>query len=92
MLKMIWKVLFQLKNVRSEYEQLKEEKRPFYLSRRFIGAVLIAISFIIAYITGTQIDNTIIEQVTDNIVIVIEAVIAIWGTVMVIVGYFKRKN
>jgi hypothetical protein len=89
------------KDVSKEVEAVSSVivKKPLYLSRRFMGAILMSISGIVAIYMGVEIPEKEINTLADNLIIVIEVIMqneAIWtgiyGAILSIVGYFKRKK
>lgn len=81
-----------LKNVNKAYQEEKGKNRPAYLSRRFIGAVILLGGAVLSLKFGIKIDETVLTQITDNLDKAISAGIVLYGLIMGIVGIIKREK
>ena len=86
------KLLGMFKNVGEAYEAETGKPRPAYLSRRFVGAVIILIGGVLSVQLGVSIDETLLTDISNNIEKVVAAGILLYGTVMEIVGIIKRER
>lgn len=80
------------KNVTNEWESAHQEDRPFYLSRRFTGAALMLIAGFLGIHYGVKIDETLINQISDNLQTAITAAVTVWGLIIEVVGIVKREK
>lgn len=80
------------KNVQGAYKTETGKDRPAYLSRRFIGAVIILGGAVLSLECGVKIDETLLASISDNIEKIVAAGIVLYGLVMGIVGTVKRKK
>lgn len=86
------KLLGLFRNVGDAYKEETGKDRPAYLSRRFIGALVILIGAVLSFQFGVKIDENILTNITENIEKVIAAAIVLYGLVMGIIGTVKRKK
>jgi len=86
------KLFGMFKNINQVYREETGKDRPPYLSRRFIGMVILLAGAVLSLHFGTQIDQNILEQIIDNLDKVISAGMVIYGLVMGIVGILKREK
>ena len=80
------------KNVQGAYKEEKGKDRPSFLSRRFIGAVVVLIGALLSLHFGVKIDENILNNITDNTEKVVSAGILLYGLIMEIVGIVKRQK
>lgn len=87
-------ILLGFKDVTREWKAtgVNVSTKPFWLSRRFTGAVLIFISIGITQIFGVKIMEEDINTLGDVLIGLSEAATATYGSIEVIVGYFKRNK
>lgn len=84
-----WKYLeylFKLKDISEIYKEENSTEKPWYLSKRFIGAVLTFI-FSALSLGLTEAD---VAALTDQIILVSSAVPTIYGLIMLIKGIFDK--
>jgi hypothetical protein len=79
------------KNVSEAYKEETGKERPAYLSRRVIGAALVLAGGFTAIQSGVQIDANILNSITDSLDKIIAAGITLYGTIIFLIGLFKRK-
>lgn len=79
-------------DVSDAYKSETGKERPAYLSRRFVGAVIILLGAAATLYFGVEIDKDIIASLTENIEKMISAGIALYGTVLLIIGLFKKNK
>ena len=65
---------------------------PFYMHRRFIGAVIALIAGFLAIRFGVTLDANLVASLTDNLEKMISAGVALYGAGLTIWGYFKRNK
>ena len=80
------------KDVSASYQEETGAGRPFYLSRRFIGAVIALAGGAATIAFGITIDATVLNQLTDNLEKGISAIVVLYGVILTIVGAFKAKK
>lgn len=80
------------RNSKKAYEEHTSKDRPAWLSRRFLGAVIILIGAGLSIHFGVKIDSGILSNVTDSLDKIIGAGIILYGAVMEIVGIVKRER
>jgi len=81
-----------LQNVTNAYKEHTGKDRPAYLSRRFVGALIILIGAGLSVHYGVKIDENILTNITESLEKIIAASIVLYGAVMEIVGILKRKK
>lgn len=86
------KLLGRFRNVTDAYEGETGKKRPPYLSRRFVGALVIFVGGVLALQFDVKIDENILTNITESIEKITAAAIVLYGLVMEIVGIVKRKK
>jgi hypothetical protein len=80
------KYLFQLKDISDIFKEENTAEKPWYLSKRFIGAV---ITFIFgAFSIGVSEGD--IAQLTDQILLVSGVVPSVYGLIMLVIGLFQK--
>ena len=85
-------LILKLKDISNVYEEEKGQNKPFYLSRRFFGVVIIAIFAFLSIQFGFDMSALSPDVIANHIVNAVQAFIGLYGIIMVIVGYFKRKK
>jgi len=86
------KLLGLFRNVTDAYKEYTGKDRPAYLSRRFVGALIILIGAVFSFHFGVKIDESILSNITESLEKIIAACIVLYGAVMEIVGILKRKK
>lgn len=84
--------LLKFKDAVSLYKSENKGEHPKILHRRVMGAFILAIGTAVAIYTGQDFDQNFWNSITDNIVTAGSAVVALYGAVMHIVGWLKRKR
>lgn len=87
-----FKLFGLFKNVQKSYKEETGKDRPAYLSRRFIGAVIIVGGAVLSLELGVKIDESLLTDITNSIEKIVAAGIVLYGLVMEIVGIVKRKK
>lgn len=85
-------LLLRGKGIADIYREETGQGKPIYLSRRFVGAVVVVIFAALTTYTGISIDEGLSLQVADNTATIITAVITLYGIILGIVGHFKRQK
>lgn len=80
------------KNLQSTYKEETGKDRPAYLSRRFLGAVIMLGGAVLSLEFGVKIDETLFASIGDSLEKIIAAGIVLYGAVMEVVGIVKRKK
>ena len=86
------KLIGLFKNSKKAYKEHTGRDRPAYLSRRFVGAVVLLVGTALSIYVGVEIDKEFLNMVADNIEKVVAAGIILYGAVMEIVGIVKRER
>ena len=84
-------LIAKLKDARVAYEDSTGKGMPFYLSRKFIGAVLALGGSFVAIQYGVNLDADFINNTADSIEKITGAGVALYGAIMFIVSAFKKK-
>jgi len=82
--------LFQ--DVSESYKAETGKDRPAFLSRRFIGSMLLLTGGLSAILLGVSIDSDVLNTIADKIETIISAGIVIYGLVLGIVGQKKKAK
>jgi len=85
------KMILQLKQVADVYEQEKGKDKPAWLTRRFFGVVITALSAIYFLNTGVEL-NIDAENLSSHIDAIVTGGSVIYGTVMSIYGQIDKKT
>lgn len=92
-------LLLKGKDIFDAYEEENNKKKPFWMSRRFVGAVFVMISAGLAIHSGVTIDPTDIEHITDqtmtfmqSVEVFLSAGFGLYGSTLATVGTIKRKK
>ena len=80
------------KDVSQAYEEEHGAGRPFYLSRRFIGAVIALVGGFAAVQFGVTLDADTLTHLADSTEKLLSAGVALYGAVLAIVGAFKARK
>jgi len=86
------KLLGRFRNVTDAYEEETGKVRPAYLSRRFVGAVVIFVGAMLSLYFGVEISENILTNITESLEKIAAAGIVLYGLVMEIVGIVKAKK
>lgn len=86
------KLIGLFKNCDKAYKGHTGKDRPAYLSRRFVGAVVLLVGTALSVYFGVEIDKELLGMITDNIGKIVGAGIILYGGVMEIVGIVKRER
>ena len=73
-------------------EGLDVKTKPFWISRRFVGAVVVALTGFGAYQFGIKATDADVKTLTDALIGIGEAVGLIYGSIQIIVGFAKRTT
>jgi uncharacterized membrane protein YqjE len=92
-----WGLILRLRDVSDIYKEEKGQGKPWYISRRFIGAVITLLGLAATAYFGVEIDAQKYQVIADNILAIITAGIALYGAMTFIVGAIgaalrKAKN
>jgi hypothetical protein len=85
-------LILQFKQVAEAYEEEKGKEKPFYLTRRFIGALIAAVGAVAAYFGGVTISPEILDEITKNIETVAATGVTLYGLIMAVIGLFGKKK
>lgn len=86
------KMLLKLKSVAEVYQEEKGTGKPWYLSRRLIGVVLLAAAYGANQLAGIIIPDEMVNSLAGYVSDAIEVAIGLYGAIMVIVGQIKRQK
>ena len=86
-------------NTRDKFEESTGIARPKLLARRSIGTIIIVLSAIAGVVSGSPVPEVATAALTANFTQVFDTVTssipimtAAWGSVVTLVGFFKRKK
>jgi hypothetical protein len=85
-------LILKFKNVSDAYEAEKGGDKPFWLTRRFIGAVIASIGAVAAYLGGITISPEILDEITKSLETVMATGVTLYGLIMAIVGMLTKKK
>ncbi len=84
-------MILQLKQVADVYEAEHGKEKPKYLSRRFIGSIITALSGLYLVQTGEKLEFDV-NALSGSIEAGISAIIVLYGTIMGIAGQIYKKE
>jgi anaerobic C4-dicarboxylate transporter len=84
-------LIFTLRDLRKTYQE-EGQKGPVYLSRKFRGCCIAAVCACLVAFFGLDITDVTITQLTDNVEGLVAAAGGIYGFVMMVVSFFKKKG
>lgn len=87
-----FKLLGLFKNCDKAYREHTGKARPAYLSRRFVGAVVLLVGTALSVYFGVEINKELLGMIADNIGKIIGAGVVLYGAVMEIIGIVKRER
>jgi hypothetical protein len=85
-------MIFKLQDVSKAYEEEKGIGKPWYLSRRFFGALLVVVFAFLSIQFGFDLKELDPNVIANHIVNAIQAFVGLYGAVMVLVGFFKKAK
>lgn len=85
-------LLLRGKGIADAYKEEVGTGKPIYLSRRFVGLVIVLLGAIASMYFGVTLDEGILSSLTDNLLSVISAGVALYGVILSIIGVIKRKK
>lgn len=82
------------KQVADVYQEETGKCKPWYVSRRFAGLVILLIGSVIGVVLGTDVimDEALVNAAADQIIALIGAVIGLYGFVLKVIGWWKRQR
>lgn len=86
------KLLGRFRDIEATYKEETGKGRPPYLSRRFVGALVIFVGAALSLHFGVEIDENILTNITESIEKIVATGIVLYGLVMEVVGIVKRKK
>jgi hypothetical protein len=81
-----WGLIMRLRDVNDIYQAEKQQGKPWYLSRRFVGSVVTLVGLGLSVHYGVSLDEKSLQAIADNILSVITAGVTLYGLIMTIVG------
>jgi len=90
-LEYIMKAVLLFKNI-SEEAEFKDKEKPLWLRRRVLGSIVGLFGVVSVAFFGREISPEVISSLTNNLEVVVGGVVAIWGTVLTIVGHTNKKE
>ncbi len=85
-------LLLKFKSVAEAYKEEKGTGKPWYISRRFLGAALLLGAAFLGIQFGITLDQSLIDQIANNLADLVPAAIGLYGAVMTVVGLIKRDK
>ena len=86
------KLIGLFRNSKKAYKEHTGRNRPAFLSRRFVGAVVLLAGTALSIHFGVKIDTETLTLITENLDKIISAGVVLYGVVMGIVGIVKRER
>ena len=83
-------LILRFRDCADAYKQETGKGKPAYISRRFVGAVLFLVAGFLVKQSGIVISDDAVSLLADNIDTAIVGAIAIYGTVLGIVGQIRK--
>ncbi len=80
------------KQVADVYQEEVGQGKPIYLSRRFVGTVIVLIGAGASKYFGVSLDENVLSSLTDSTVSLISAGVTLYGVILSIIGIVKRKK
>lgn len=87
-----FKLFGLFKNVQGAYKEETGKDRPAYLSRRFIGAVVILGGAVLSLEAGVKIEEALLIDISNSIEKIVAAALVLYGLIMEVVGIVKRQR
>lgn len=91
-LKYLPQILLRFKDVSDSYETETGAGRPWYLSRTFVFSALCFLGTLATVLFGISYDSAVLQELANNIVTVVTALIAVVGAIMSFVAQVKSKR
>ena len=66
--------------------------RPWFLSRRFVGAVMTVVFAVISIASGVTLDANVVSSITDSAFAMVSSGGVLYGLILLIVGAIKAKK
>lgn len=85
-------LVLKFKDISEAYQSATGKDRPAYLSRRFVGALLVLLGAIASIALGVQIDENVVMSVTNGLDTLIAGGITLYGAILAIIGQIKAKK
>ena len=93
------KLLGMWKDVRKTYEDEKGQSKPWYVSRRFFGVVVVLVGGALYAFLDVTVPVDLANTMADNASVIgglvkdlVPAVVAIYGAVTSLIGIIKRSK
>jgi len=93
------KLFLGFRDIQKAWKEEKGVDRPKWLSRGVLGAVLVFLGLLLSVAFGVNLDQTVINQLKDNLEKLVEGlwalkpvVIALYGIIMVIAKIIKEAK
>lgn len=84
-------LILKLSDVSSIYQAEKNEGKPWWLSRSFIGSLIAFFATAVTVFFGITVSDGQIEVIVNSLTTIIPAVIALYGVIMTFIGQIKKK-
>ena len=93
-----FKLLAQWKDVRKAYEEEKGQNKPWYISRRFFGAVVVFIGGALYAFFDVALPVELTDTMADNAAVIgglikdlVPAAVALYGAATTLVGVLRKS-
>lgn len=94
-----FKLIAAFKDVREVYEAERTSGKPWWLSRRFFGAVMVFFGLVLAYFFDVRLTPEQAQTAADSVTTISQSVeklvtagVTLYGIIMTIVGAIKRNK
>ena len=85
-------LLMQFRDISRIYIEERGKEKPFWLSRRFIGAVITACGAAATVYFGVTISTEILTEITSTVETILSAAVTLYGLTLTVVGLIKRHK
>jgi len=88
-------LVMMFKDVTAAMQAAKKDAtadRPWFLSRRFVGAVMMVVFAAISIASGVTLDANVVNSITDSTFTMLSSGGALYGLVLLIIGAIKAKK
>ncbi|MDD5722697.1 MAG: hypothetical protein PHY29_03030 [Syntrophales bacterium] len=87
-----FKYILSFRQVASVYQEEKAAGKPWHASRRFWGALILALSVIAKGVYGIVVQQADIDVVAGSIPELITSISALYGVALGVVGQIKKQK
>ena len=85
-------LILEFKNVAQAYAEETGKEKPFWLSRRFIGAVITACGAAATVYFGITVPQDTLSEIATTIETILSAAVTLYGLALTVVGLIKKRK